>query len=287
MRIRHATAALILFTAVPLLAQQAGPVAPLGGEPGTAASTSLFPLWKSLLEGRTGFPPPYGINVVLMDLSGHWDVKEFSASVAGNEVASISGSANVHPFTYGARADVWVLPFLNVFVTAGGVKLNVQAIGEDLPLGISGIPPQVVHGDLLLDLDFTGYYGGIGGVVGGGWKWFFASVDGSAVWTHLVSQTSGVEGNELATYTASFRAGYNGGTVQPYVGGRWVKKIDHFEGTVEGPGGKPVTFAVDLKAPPWNYTVGVRGIIAGHFEYVIEAGFGDRTHGLVNLGYRF
>src|SRR5512135_2252843 len=174
MRLCRPVAALILLASATCLAQQAGPVAPLDA-PGTPTGDSLFPLWKSLAEGRS-LPPPYGINVVLMDLSGHWDVQSFSAAVAGNEVASLSGTANVHPFTYGARADVWVLPFLNVFVTAGGVKLNVQAIGEDLPLGTSGFPPQVVRGDLLIDLDFTGYYGGVGGVLAGGWKKLFASV---------------------------------------------------------------------------------------------------------------
>jgi hypothetical protein len=182
---------------------------------------------------------------------------------------------------------VWVLPFLNLFATAGGVKLNVQAIGEDLPLGLSGLPPEPVRGDLFVNLDFTGSYGGVGGVVNGAWRNFFAAADGSVVWTHLVSQTSGASGNELETYTASVRVGYNARAVQPYVGGRYVRKIDHFEGTVTGPGGKPVTFAVDLKAPVWNYEAGVHTIIKRHFELVIEAGFGKRSHGLVNFGYRF
>ena len=107
------------------------------------------------------------------------------------------------------------------------------------------------------------------------------------VWTHLESSQSGVTGNELRTDTASFRLGYNAGSVQPYIGGRWVKKIDHFEGTVDGPGDRPLTFAVELKAPAWNYTLGIHSLIAGHYELVIEAGFGERTHGLANLGYRF
>jgi hypothetical protein len=112
-------------------------------------------------------------------------------------------------------------------------------------------------------------------------------MDYSAVWTHLQSATTGVEGNELRTDTASFRIGYVAGAVQPYIGARWVKKIDHFEGTVEGPNGTPVTFAVDLRAPAWNYTAGIHAMVAKHYELIVEAGFGDRTHGLVNLGYRF
>jgi hypothetical protein len=72
-----------------------------------------------------------------------------------------------------------------------------------------------------------------------------------------------------------------------HIGGRWVKKIDHFEGTVNGPGGQPLTFAVELQAPAWNYDVGIHSLIARHYELVVEAGFGQRTHGLVNLGYRF
>jgi len=112
-------------------------------------------------------------------------------------------------------------------------------------------------------------------------------MDYSTVWTHLESSQSGVTGSELRTDTASFRLGYNAGAVQPYIGGRWVKKIDHFEGTVVGPGGLPLTFAVELQAPAWNYDVGIHSLIARHYELVVEAGFGQRTHGLVNLGYRF
>ncbi|HEY2675810.1 MAG TPA: hypothetical protein VGI65_02500 [Steroidobacteraceae bacterium] len=278
-------ALIVLGVWIPANAQQAGPVAALGGD-SPANPDSFFPLWKSLL-GDKQFLPPYGINLVLFDLNGQWDVKNFSASVSGNEVASVSGKAEVHPITYGPRADVWVLPFLNVFVSAGALKLNVQATGFDLPLGVSGLPPQVIRGDVSIDLDFTGYYGGGGFVLMYAWNNYFTSFDYSAVWTHLQSSDSDVSGNELRTDTASFRIGYNAGAIQPYIGARWVKKIDHFEGTVSGPDGRPLTFAVDLQAPVWNYQVGIHGLIARHYELVVEAGFGQRTHGLVNLGYRF
>jgi hypothetical protein len=276
---------MVLGVCVPANAQQSGPVVAVADE-GSTSSDSFFPLWKSLLEGKK-FLPPYGVNFVLFDLSGQWDVKNFSASVNGNELASVNGTANVHPFTYGPRADVWVLPFLNVFVTGGGLKLNVKVAGFDVPLGVTGFPPEVVRGDINFNLDFTGYYGGGGLVLMYAWKNVFTSADYSAVWTHLESSTSGVEGNELRTDTASFRVGYIAGPVQPYIGARWVKKIDHFEGTVSAPGGRPVTFAVDLQAPVWNYDVGIHSLIARRYELLVEAGFGQRTHGLVNFGYRF
>jgi len=283
--LRYAALAIIVFVLTFSLPVHAQELTEVGNE-NTQSTDSMFPLWKSLLEGRK-FLPPYGINLVLLDLSGQWDVKSFSASVNGNPVASVSGSANVHPFTYGGRADVWVLPFLNVFAVFGGVKLNVRATGLDVPLGVSGLPPEVIRGDVNLDLDFTGYYGGGGFVLSYAWQNYFAAADYSTVWTHLESSQSGVTGSELRTDTASIRLGYNAGSVQPYIGGRWVKKIDHFEGTVNGPGGLPLTFAVELQAPAWNYLVGMRSLIAGHFELLVEAGFGERTHGLVNLGYRF
>src|SRR3974390_3064765 len=196
--------ALIVFAlnvAVPARAQQSGPFADVGDE-SPATSTSIFPLWKSLLEDRK-FLPPYGINLVLLDLSGQWNVKSFTASVKDNELVSVSGKANVRPFTYGGRADLWVFPFLNVFPVAGGVNLNVQATGLDLPLGVSGIPPQVIRGDVNLDLNFTGYYGGGGFVLSYSWQNFFTSADYSSVWTHLESSQSGVTGNELRTDPAS------------------------------------------------------------------------------------
>ena len=153
---------LILGSTSELHAQQPGPIADVGTAEENASSDSFFPLWKSLLGERKSLPP-YGVNLVLFDLSGQWDVKNFSAALGNNELVSVKGQAQVHPLTYGVRADVWVFPFLNVFTTFGGVKLNVQATGYDLPLGVSGIPPEVIRGDVNLDLDLTGYYGG-GGV---------------------------------------------------------------------------------------------------------------------------
>jgi len=274
----------VLAAALPAAAQQPGPVAAVGGD--DAPTESYFPLWKSLLEGKK-FLPPYGVNLVLLDLSGQWNVNGFSAAVGDNEIASVAGKADVHPFSYGVRGDVWVLPFLNVFTVVGGLKLNVQATGFDLPLSVSGIPPEVTRGDVYINLDFTGYYGGGGFVLMYGWKDYFVSADYSTVWTHLQSSQSGVTGNELQTDTASFRVGYNAGAVQPYIGARWVKKIDHFEGTVGSVNGEPLTFAVELQAPAWNYTAGIHSLIARRYELVVEAGFGERTHGLVNIGYRF
>jgi len=281
-----ATAILFLALCAPGNAQQSGPVVGVTEDSSGSNSDSIFPLWKSLL-GDKKFLPPYGVNLVMLDLSGQWDVKDFSASVNGNELVSLNGRADVHPFTYGARGNVWLLPFLNVFVLVGGLKMNIGVVGYDLPLGVGGVPPEVVRGDINFNLDMTGYYGGVGFVLMYAYKQLFTSVYYSAVWTHLQSATSGVEGNELRTDTASFRFGYIAGPVQPYIGARWVKKIDHFEGTVEGPNGTPVTFAVDLRAPAWNYTAGIHAMIAKHYELIVEAGFGDRTHGLVNLGYRF
>jgi hypothetical protein len=46
--------------------------------------------------------------------------------------------------------------WLGVFATVGGVKLNVEATGLDLPLGVTGRPPEVIRGDVNIDLDFTG-----------------------------------------------------------------------------------------------------------------------------------
>ena len=109
----------------------------------------------------------------------------------------MSGSANVNPTTFGPRADLWLFPFMNVFVTGGGLKLNVQTTGLDIPLAITKVPPQVIRGDVSFNLDFTGYYGGGGIVLMYAFQNFFVSGDYSAVWTHLGSSTSGVEGNGL------------------------------------------------------------------------------------------
>ncbi len=77
---------------------------------------------------------------------------------------------------YNIRADLWLLPFLDVYGIFGqaAVKTNVS-IGS-----ILGKPV-----DIGTTANFNGYVYGVGAMLMGGYRSYFLSIDVNSVWTHF------------------------------------------------------------------------------------------------------
>jgi hypothetical protein len=254
----------------------------------------FFPLMKDLIKDRPQVPPAYGVA-----LAGNWvdtDWKFTSAAVGINDanvpaeqVAANSG-ANIRVGTVGVKADVWVLPFFNLFATVGNAEAKNQLVLRNAPIkfippGI-GQPAQVVRGDVVVDFDLNGPYGTIGGVFAGGYKKFFASVDFSATNTNFGKKDL-VHGEQSATYSVAARVGYAFGLSQIWLGGRYLDYSTHYYGNIPIPSGQNFAFDVGLKTASWNYSGGIRTVLQEHWEMLIEVGAGERHMITSTVGYRW
>ncbi len=147
-----------------------------------------LPLWGERL-GRKGFLLPYPIGIMLNGYAGSQDVTISGLSVAindkdGNEVIPTIDLNDVVGFSdvsasvrnFNMRADLWVLPFLDVYGIFGKAWVDTK-------VGIGSIMDQPV--DIQTQANFDGYVYGIGAMLTGGIRSVFFSLDFNRVWTHF------------------------------------------------------------------------------------------------------
>jgi hypothetical protein len=254
---------------------------------------SFFPLMKELVKDRPNLPPPYGVSVVANWIDSEW--KFTSASVGINDPnvpveAASNCSASIPVTTVGAKGDIWVLPFLNVFFTAGNANASNQLFLRGVPIKFIppslGQPAEVVRGDVIVDFMLSGSYYTFGGVIAGGYKKFFSSVDLSATQNNFGKKDL-VKSEQSWTYSAAPRVGYVIGLSQVWVGGRYFNFSTHYAGVVPIPTGQQFSFDVKLKTAAWNLTGGMRTVLKQHWELLLESGFGGRHVMIGSVGYRW
>ncbi len=147
-----------------------------------------LPVWGKKL-GKKGFLLPYPIGVMLNAYMGDQDVNISDLTVGindanGNEVIPNVSLDDVVGFSevsasvrnFNMRADLWVLPFLDVYGIFGKAWVNTN-------VGIGSILNHPV--DLSTQAKFDGYVYGFGAMLTGGIRSIFFSLDFNKVWTHF------------------------------------------------------------------------------------------------------
>jgi len=249
------------------------------------AKPHFFPLMQDLIKDRPQVPPPYGVSIVSNWGSTDWDFKSATVGIGdinASAAFAVGSDADIRISTVGLKGDVWVLPFLNAFAVIGKAHADNQLVLRGAPLNL--IPP--VRGDVVVDFDLDGEYYTLGGVLAGGYKQFFFSMDFSATKTDFGNKDS-VNSDQSATYSVAPRIGYVVGLSQVWVGGRYFDYSTQFNGRIPIPSGQQFNFDVELETASWNLTVGMRTMIKKHWEVLLDAGVGDRHMITGSLGYRW
>jgi hypothetical protein len=291
---------LALLLALPTLALAADSTAVVSGtvpftnKPDTAyVKKHFFPLLQEKLASRLGdrqLPPPYGVMLLNNWMDSDWRFTSAAISLGGSNPISLDAAANatmdLRIGTRGAKADIWVLPFLNVFGGGGDVDIDAQLGLRDIPLNYDPVPGKFVYGDAIVPMEFTGSYTSLGFVLAYAYKHFYGAMDGSWVKTSLNGDAS-LSSDGFVTFTAAPKFGYNAGLSQLYIGARYVSKNEHYVGTVSLPSGNPLGFDVRITTDTWAPNVGMRTVIQDHWEFLIEVA-GDPRHQIsVGGGYRW
>ncbi len=165
-----------------------------------------FPLLGKKAASK-GFLLPYPLGIMLNAFNGSQQVSISDLSVginnsAGTPVIPYTSLDDVVHFgevkavinNVNARADVWVLPFLDVYGIFG--KAWVQT-----DVSIDRILDSPV--DISTSAKFDGYVYGFGGMLTGGIHSFFASLDYNMVWTHFDQMAK-----DNSAMNLSLRTGY-------------------------------------------------------------------------------
>jgi hypothetical protein len=257
------------------------------------ASEHVFPLWKELVKDRPQVPPPYGVGVVTNWLDSDWQITSGKIGIDDPRVPvefASNSTANIRSNTLGAKADLWILPFLNAFIVVGDATAHNQLILRGAPLKFIppsvGQPADLVRGDVETEFTLDGPFYTFGGVLSGGYKQFFASVDFSATETDF-GHADQITVDQKVTYSIAPRVGYAYGLSQIWIGGRYLDVNTRIRGQTPIPSGQHFSFDVSIKTVAWNLTGGMRTVLHKNWEIMFEGGVGQRVMVTGAVGYRW
>ncbi|WP_144209479.1 virulence protein [Shewanella donghaensis] len=251
-----------------------------------------FPIWaQEAIDLGHELPKPYGFTINYMSMEQPLIVDSVSFSGLGDIIddnVSIKGSeAFQDSETITLRADMWVLPFLNLYGVIGQTKgssiANVQ-IEFDRPF-----QPPLVSDPFDFELNFKGTTYGAGGTIVGGIGNWFALLDVNYTNTDL-----DILDGEISSIVVSPRVGYRtkfyGHDTQIWVGAMYQNVEQTFSGYLSdigiplGDGKFEVNQHLEDK---WNGLFGGQIALGKGFDLLIEGGFGTRSSFMAGIGYRF
>ena len=284
--------ALVFVLAGAVRAQEAQGVMPFSGEPDTyqRPEKRIFPLLGEKAKARgKQLPPPFGVMAITNWMDSDWQFMSASVGLGGSNPISLDAAANatmdLQIQTNGVKADLWVLPFLDLMAGVGRVDADVQLGLRDIPLYFD-VGNGFVLGDAIIPMEFTGEYYSFGTVIAGAYKRMYGAMDMSWVKTRLGGNAS-LSADGFWTFTAAPKFGYNAGLSQVYIGARYISKNERYKGTVNLPSGNPLTFDVEVNTDSWVGNFGIRTIIRNRWEILMESAMGKRYQITGGVGYRW
>lgn len=238
---------------------------------------SGLPLFKSAFEkeGMT-FPKPFGVGVASMYMNQ--DYRMTNMQINGEDIDFFRiNKATGNDLIVMPRLDVWLFPFLNAYVFAGGISgqldMNVSVQDPDIP---------IIQFDVPLNFQYTGMYFGAGANITMALNNWFTMVDGNYSRTQLSSFDS-----QLKMLMISARFGY----IKPVNSKNWMFWIGTMYQGIEQrlqqeQDGSLISVEVAADRP-LNLLLGTKYDISKSIGFMVEAGFVGRTQLIGHVEYRF
>lgn len=271
---------------------------PFSSQPDThqRSEERLFPLLRTTLvpaERGRELPPPFGVMYVANWMDSDWTFTSASVSLAGSPYigldAADGATMDLKSRTNGAKADLWILPFMDLMVGFGRADIDATLGLRDIPIhydaGLGG--GTVVRGDAIIPMSFSGEYYSIGTVLAVAYDRLYVAADLSFVKTRLGGGDASLSADGFWTFTAAPKIGYNAGMSQIYVGARYLSKNEHYVGQVHLPSGQQLAFDVEVATASWVGNFGMRTVLRDHWEILMESALGNRQQITAGLGYRW
>jgi hypothetical protein len=269
-------------------------------------------LGKSATKMGFKLPRPFGIATFVYAHSQNMEFTGLQVGLDGGEKVDLNTffeleNSEVTQTTYMPlfKADVWIFPFLNVMLIAGGgqndlngelvINEDKRAFVNDLGDALGNLPgwivewPDIPNVPRALPITTTitsEVYGG-GLTLAGGIDNFNISVNYQLMFTKIVEANTTNMVNvvtPMVGYMSPLGVNFMlGGQGQFY-----NTKLSGFI-EVEDSNGEmhKIDYNVDFEPIKWNAILGVYKNFAKHWEMSFQAGFGQRTSLTAILGYRF
>lgn len=253
-------------------------------------------------------PKAYGLSIGGMSVEQGIDVNSiqfsgltypiFGTPIPSDAIAISAAPGKQKSEVYTLRADLWLLPFLNIYAIGG--KMSGYSETTVYIDKIGHIPIENNQGlDFRLDLDGNLYGGGV--VVAGAIGNWFTLIDASLTKTKLTAIDGDIEALVLSP-----RVGYdfteNGIPLRVWGGAMYQEVEQHLSGYIHnlalGPVMETLINLVDADKQgrfdvqqrlqtPWNMLIGFQYQFSTSISLLAEAGLGSRTSAMLSLESRF
>lgn len=246
--------------------------------PLTSVADSALPFMKDL-AGDTKLPRPWGISIDFYTMDQDYDIADLQFVAPGISLGDPSQiMATNEVMHFDLKADVWLLPFLNVYGLIGKVATDTTVDFSNAD--ITGLPFDL--GIVPVTFDGTVYGGGFT-LVYGTENWF-----ASATTTYTKTSIGGGFNSSVDSLSIQPRIGLVRDNWTFWAGSMYLDVDETHSGTIDLPYIGPVLFEVDLVTKDhWNYSAGVGYYFSERANLSFEVGFGNRTHTLFNFNVRF
>ena len=234
--------------------------------------TSVFPLLSHIVpeELKVNLPRPYGLSYVYHTQNQWFGLDEVSIN-DGKFPEELVHSVNINAIsqTHSLRADLWLFPFLNLFILAGRTFGNAD-VYINLPEY-----PEVLDSKYTFDR----WVIGPGATLSFGYGGFFVALTGS--FGIIFSDSS----DPSSSFVFQGQFGYSFPLFNIWIGTMYQDTDPYQSGIlVDGVSYKTVVAYEDK----WNYLIGFRiSFWKQRMELIVQQGFGERTQTTVNLVTRF
>ncbi|MEL7028519.1 MAG: hypothetical protein AAGL49_04750 [Pseudomonadota bacterium] len=264
---------------------------PAAAEDGEGFGSSIFPLFGDRFRAAGhDLPRPFGLGGVLQLNGRDFAVDDVQLEFANgstlnvDDVITVDTVAATDNRMFGFVADVWILPFFNVYFVAGDGR-SESDVDIEVDIDLPFIPNALVTADV----DVDGRVLGGGGILAGQYRDFFYSVG-----VNYISTSSDSIDGDYEYYTITPRVGYrilqrpNLGA-RAWIGATYFDAEKNVSGLIDLPIVEPVRYSFELKPlTNWEASIGASLLIADHWQSILElsSDFEDATSLTLNVGYR-
>lgn len=284
---------------------------------GSVESTSVFPLGGARARERgVQLPRPYGLTLVTSLLDEDLELKNLQLSIEGSDFDTLQSvkvtSSSVSTRSLQLKADVWVLPFLNVYAF-GGLLDSDLSLRMEVP--VSDLLTELGYGDTcspstgsapaICDTTVShktsqnpqGSSYGVGALFAGGHADWFGLLAISNIWTSVDTTDTTLE-----AFIASPRIGHrwhlgDQGELEAYAGALYLRSKVTVSGdeSITVPSGLSVAGTLDVhyrvhekNEEPWSGVVGANWDLSRAWSLQGEGSLNGAHQGLMfSLTRRF
>lgn len=243
---------------------------------GSQDSRGIFPLWKSLAQGKE-LPSPFGFGLNVYSQNQTFNFLESSFYVSDFNLSTVipeNIDINNQIIERNLKLDLWVLPFMNVFGILGEVDGKT-----------------VVDYELLDDqirMNYKGLIYGSGITMAGGYDPYFVTLTAAFSKTKLENSESVMKAWIFTPKVGISMSGWKIiKNMNIWLGAMYQQAEEQHSGCIEILNSIDVEYDVTLEQKNvWNSIAGMLISFTNDFCLELERGIGDRKHTLASLIYR-